>query len=203
MRSSCPLSSLSGHSGRRSKSARFSIASDGSPGRFSFSTIDSADIVRTGTSLDCSGAWKPLRLGGPSAPSKHSSTTMVGEAYVHVQGESLKAYAALLLPDHQAGGRAMATILKILAIVAIVVFAAWYQKPKRQPTSGNSNKRNWRPRPWHRHRQTGSEIVIRMPRFNSGLNEWTHSLVLSTSRISRWGVRSQNLRMGRGSLISL
>jgi hypothetical protein len=41
----------------------------------------------------CLGASKPLqwRL---SAPSKHSST-MVGEAYVHVQGESPKTYAAL------------------------------------------------------------------------------------------------------------
>jgi hypothetical protein len=41
-------------------------------------------------------------------PSKHSSTREVGEAYAHVQGESLKAYAALLieayqLPDHQRG----------------------------------------------------------------------------------------------------
>jgi hypothetical protein len=29
-------------------------------------------------------------------PLKHSSTHEVGEAYAHVQGESLKAYAALL-----------------------------------------------------------------------------------------------------------
>jgi hypothetical protein len=50
------------------------------------------------------------RLGGTSAPSKHSSTFMVGEACAHVQGESLKAHAALLteasqLPDHQGGER--------------------------------------------------------------------------------------------------
>ncbi len=31
-----------------------------------------------------------------SAPSKHSSTYMVEEAYAYVQDESLKAYAALL-----------------------------------------------------------------------------------------------------------
>ena len=40
---------------------------------------------------------KNLSIGGISVlPSKHSSTHAVGEAYAHVQGESLKAYAALL-----------------------------------------------------------------------------------------------------------
>ncbi len=54
-------------------------------------------------------------------PSKHSSTYAVGEAYAHVQGESLKAYAALLieayqLPDHQGeGSRSMKLPSMLLA----------------------------------------------------------------------------------------
>lgn len=44
----------------------------------------------------------------PKCAVKHSSTSMVGEASVHVQGASLKMLAALLteasqLPDHQDG----------------------------------------------------------------------------------------------------
>jgi hypothetical protein len=43
-------------------------------------------------------AWglRTPRLGGLSAPYKHSSTYEVGEAFMHVQGESLKMNAALL-----------------------------------------------------------------------------------------------------------
>ncbi len=48
--------------------------------------------------------------GGLSAPSKHSSTHAVEEAYGYVQGASLKPYAAFpwsayQLPDHQVGGQ--------------------------------------------------------------------------------------------------
>jgi hypothetical protein len=64
-----------------------------------------------------------------SAPSKHSSTFMVGEARAHVQGESLKARAALLteasqLPDHQGGAREMQFRKFIFGSFLLLVFSA-------------------------------------------------------------------------------
>lgn len=54
---------------------------------------------------------------------------MVGEAYVHVQGESLKAYAALLteasqLPDHQGGEMKMGRMTGLFIFVVVMLLIA-------------------------------------------------------------------------------
>lgn len=65
-------------------------------------------MVTLGAPVGAPGAWKPLRQRPVCGRHQHSSTHAVGEASVHVQGESLKTGAAPLtrafqLPDHQAG----------------------------------------------------------------------------------------------------